>query len=55
MGLKNNDLFYAWTDSLFHPKNDFELLVNKFGHSLDPYFPKDWDERLKLFKILFKQ
>jgi predicted GNAT family acetyltransferase len=30
----------------------FELLVYKFGHSPDPYFPNDWDERLKPFKEL---
>lgn len=35
-----------------HAPYGFELLVNKFGHSPDPYFPKDWDERLKLFKDL---
>ncbi|MGG2092712.1 GNAT family N-acetyltransferase [Bacillus sp. S13(2024)] len=37
---------------LDHAPYGFELLVNKFGHSPDPYFPKDWDERLKLFKDL---
>lgn len=30
----------------------FELLVCKFGNSPDPYFPKDWDERLKRFENL---
>lgn len=30
----------------------FELLVNKFGHSPNPYFPNDWDDRLKPFKDL---
>ncbi|MHC0039484.1 GNAT family N-acetyltransferase [Pseudoneobacillus sp. C159] len=28
----------------------FELLVYKFDDAPDPYFPKDWDERLKRFK-----
>jgi len=35
-----------------HAPYGFELLVYKFGHSPDPYFPKNWDERLKLFKDL---
>ena len=30
----------------------FELLAYKFGNSPDPYFPKDWDERLKQFNDL---
>ena len=30
----------------------FELLVHKFRHSKDPYFPSDWDDRLKSFKNL---
>ncbi|MCA1320965.1 GNAT family N-acetyltransferase [Bacillus tianshenii] len=30
----------------------FELLVHKFGKSPDPYFPKDWEERLKQFSGL---
>ncbi|NEY74239.1 GNAT family N-acetyltransferase [Bacillus mesophilus] len=30
----------------------FELLVYKFGDLPDPYFPKDWDERLKRFNEL---
>ncbi|MUK87880.1 GNAT family N-acetyltransferase [Ornithinibacillus sp. L9] len=30
----------------------FELLVHKFGNSPDPYFPNDWDDRLKPFKEL---
>lgn len=32
--------------------NGFELLVNKFGHSPAPYFPNDWDVRLKPFENL---
>ncbi|OZI12990.1 GNAT family N-acetyltransferase [Bacillaceae bacterium SAS-127] len=35
-----------------HAPYGFELLVNKFGHTPDPYFPKDWNKRLKLFKGL---
>ena len=35
-----------------HAPYGFELLVNKFGNSPDPYFPNDWDERLKPFKKL---
>lgn len=30
----------------------FELLVNKFGNSPDPFFPNDWDDRLKYYKDL---
>ncbi|MED3550012.1 GNAT family N-acetyltransferase [Cytobacillus praedii] len=30
----------------------FELLVYKLNNSPDPYFPKDWDERLKRFENL---
>lgn len=30
----------------------FELLVHKFGDSPNPYFPKDWDERLKRYNHL---
>jgi predicted GNAT family acetyltransferase len=30
----------------------FQLLVHKFGDFPDPYFPKDWDERLKRFNEL---
>lgn len=30
----------------------FELLVHKFGNAPDPYFPNDWEERLKPFKDL---
>lgn len=30
----------------------FELLVHKLGDFPDPYFPKDWDERLKRFNDL---
>lgn len=30
----------------------FELLVHKFGESPDPYFPTNWDERLKQFSDL---
>ncbi|KOS69826.1 GCN5 family acetyltransferase [Lysinibacillus contaminans] len=30
----------------------FELLVHKFGNSPDPYFPSDWDDRLKRYKEL---
>lgn len=32
-----------------HAPHGFELLVNKFGTSPNPYFPKDWDERLEPF------
>lgn len=35
-----------------HAPYGFELLVHKFGHSVDPYFPNDWDERLKPFNGL---
>jgi len=35
-----------------HAPYGFELLVNKFGDSPDPFFPNDWDERLKPFKDL---
>ena len=30
----------------------FELLINKFGDSPNPYFPDNWDDRLKLFNDL---
>ncbi|QQZ08742.1 GNAT family N-acetyltransferase [Heyndrickxia vini] len=30
----------------------FELLVHKFGHSPNPYFPTDWENRLKPFTNL---
>ena len=30
----------------------FELLVYKFGESSDPYFPKDWDDRLQKYNEL---
>lgn len=33
-----------------HAPYGFELLVHKFRDLPDPYFPDDWDERLKLFK-----
>lgn len=29
-----------------HAPNGFELLVYKFGHAPNPYFPNDWDARL---------
>ncbi|WP_313799046.1 GNAT family N-acetyltransferase [Cytobacillus sp.] len=32
--------------------NGFELLVYKLRNSPDPYFPSDWDERLKRFDHL---
>jgi len=35
-----------------HAPYGFELLVNKFGESPDPYFPNDWDKRLELFREL---
>lgn len=35
-----------------HAPYGFELLVNKFGSSSDPYFPNDWDDRLKPFTDL---
>ena len=35
-----------------HAPYGFELLVNKFGPSSDPYFPNDWEDRLKPFKEL---
>lgn len=30
----------------------FELLINKFGDSPDPYFPDNWSERLEFFNDL---
>ncbi|MCR8645530.1 GNAT family N-acetyltransferase [Paenibacillus sp. N1-5-1-14] len=30
----------------------FELLVHKFNHAPSPFFPNDWDERLKQFHDL---
>nr|WP_181884428.1 GNAT family N-acetyltransferase [Neobacillus piezotolerans] len=35
-----------------HAPFGFELLVLKFDRSPDPYFPNDWDERLKPFQNL---
>ncbi|CAM4291389.1 GNAT family N-acetyltransferase [Bacillus manliponensis] len=35
-----------------HAPYGFELLVHKFGHAPNPYFPNDWDERLHLFEDL---
>lgn len=35
-----------------HAPYGFELLVHKFGESPNPYFPNDWDERLKRFDHL---
>ncbi|WP_417897668.1 GNAT family N-acetyltransferase [Bacillus haimaensis] len=33
-------------EDIEHAPYGFELLVHKFGKSPDPYFPKDWEERL---------
>ncbi|TVX93773.1 GNAT family N-acetyltransferase [Paenibacillus agilis] len=35
-----------------HAPHGFELLVHKFGAAPNPYFPKDWDDRLSSFKDL---
>lgn len=35
-----------------HAPHGFELLVHKFDDAVDPFFPKDWDARLKQFEKL---
>ncbi len=36
-------------ESVDHAPPTFELLVNRFNRAAFPFFPKDWDERLRSF------
>lgn len=44
--LKNNFI------EVDHAPYGFELLVHKFGQAPNPFFPKDWEERLKYLEEL---